>query len=62
MLSGRGVNLITHMYLHTDREYLDVYLHCYTALSEVRQTFFAVCPVDGAIMWEGIFEILCASN
>jgi len=49
-LSDRGVNLITHMYLHMDRECLDDYLHYYTALSEVGQAFIAVCRVDGAII------------
>jgi hypothetical protein len=58
-LSGRSVNLTTHMYLHTDRERLNVYLHYYTALSEVGQAFIAACLVDGVIIHERIiFEIL----
>jgi hypothetical protein len=34
-LSGRGVNLVTHLYLHRDQECLDIYLQYYTRLSHV---------------------------
>ena len=55
------MNLITHMYLLTDREYLDIYLHNYTALNDVGQVFIAVRRVEGTVTKvRKLFAILCA--